>query len=84
MVRLGKGSREAEGTDAKQRWQEKKANLGFLSKRRQGIHVVACCSNQTRVVSVPQIRSLVPQETINGALQISAQAEVSRVHDDWR
>ena len=30
LVRLGKGSREAEATDGKQRWQEKKASLGFL------------------------------------------------------
>ena len=57
---------------------KRKRNLGFRSKWRQGIHVIACCSSQTRAVSVPQIRSLVPQEAINGAGQISAQTEVSR------
>jgi RNA polymerase sigma-70 factor, ECF subfamily len=35
------------------------------------LHFVACCSNQTRAVSVPQIRSLVPQETMNEAGKIS-------------
>ena len=50
----------------------KESESRILSKRRQGVHVVGCCSNQTRAVSVPRIRSLVPQETMNGAGKVSA------------